>query len=721
MYRFRSRSAICWSFFLVLFCSRLFGCVAAAVDDDASTTKDQVCTVAGDCSDIEDNNNFISIDAPVQERIRQLEKEAFAKGRSDPKARALWLQVLELNPRSGNAVFQLGLIDIFSNDNERAQLGADFIERSFDPNKVDHTVPISAETIHLLGFVGRFRWQRRDFPAAYRNLLWVWRATDKKDVCFGTQLSTMLHPYPMSVQEADEKLELYMSNAQQHLEDIKEKDLKLEITSSTHPYVHMTGDAYLYCVSSIFHLSFYYRADVAAAASIHYRIAAALWPQLLYVGERYRKRQEELASSDTPSALPKPCVERKIRIAIASGCMSHAHPVSNDFQGVLSRLDRKRFEVTYIYFNEQQLPPDPFVYRHRQDKVIILNKNGKDGQQSNATWTTEYFPTIENLDLDILLYLDVTMSSVARRMGYSRLATIQVNTHGHPMTSGIDRKSMDYFISWQAAELDYATAATHYTEELVLLPGEVPHQYYEPRTNSTHSLIDGGEYGTAVKYGFDFGNGRLVASDKGGEHWYVCMQKPHKFQPEVDPLFCGVLGADLNGHLVLHEEDSSAKNQARLEQRLQEAGCDMDRVHFSPALQHHKLLALYASADVILDSYPAGGCTTTREVLELGKVLVTLPARFLGGRWSYAYYTIMGDETLLETVVAESPSDYVKKAVRLATDAGVRKEAEDRIRASLPKLYGRTEAVDSWENVLVSIAPVRLADANGGCGSEQFR
>ena len=57
-------------------------------------------------------------------------------------------------------------------------------------------------------------------------------------------------------------------------------------------------------------------------------------------------------------------------------------------------------------------------------------------------------------------------------------------------------------------------------------------------------------------------------------------------------------------------------------------------------------MALYSLADVVLDSYHAGGCTTTREALEVGALVVTLPAKYLGSRWSAAYYTIMGEAWL---------------------------------------------------------------------------
>jgi protein O-GlcNAc transferase len=123
-------------------------------------------------------------------------------------------------------------------------------------------------------------------------------------------------------------------------------------------------------------------------------------------------------------------------------------------------------------------------------------------------------------------------------------------------------------------------------------------------------------------------------------------------------------------------------------------------------LPHHILLALYQVSTLILDSYPAGGCTTTREALELSKVVVTLPARLLGGRWTYAYYQRLQDSTLNEHVIAMTPEDYIEKAVALGRDEALRTEMERRIQASLHHLYRSWDAVKSWEKALRTISPV---------------
>jgi len=130
--------------------------------------------------------------------------------------------------------------------------------------------------------------------------------------------------------------------------------------------------------------------------------------------------------------------------------------------------------------------------------------------------------------------------------------------------------------------------------------------------------------------------------------------------------------------------------------RLKKVGIPMDRVHFIPAQPHHRLMALYKISDVILDSYMAGGCTTTREALEIGSVIVTLPAKYLGGRWSLAYYSIMG----VLDVVAKDKADYVDLAVRMGTDKNARAEVRGKILKNVHKLYFKTAAVDAWTRII---------------------
>jgi len=307
------------------------------------------------------------------------------------------------------------------------------------------------------------------------------------------------------------------------------------------------------------------------------------------------------------------------------------------------------------------------------------------------------------------------MSSFAHRLGMSRLAPVQAVSHGHPMTSGFPKSIMNYYISWAAAELPFDEAQKHYTEELKLLPANSLHQYYYNRASNGKSVLNGQSYMDLVS------QGRSSFSEiKSNLTWYLCMQKPFKLHPEFDVLVAGIQREDSEAIIILHEEFQERGRQIFID-RLTIAGCDMNRIYFVPFQDHHRLLALYALSDIVLDSYPAGGCTTTREVLEIGKAVVTLPAKYLGSRWSLAYYNILGDDKLNELVIANSPDDYIKKATQLGKNANLRKDAEQRINANKHKLFGSKIPVQEWTKILLEISPVKTSTISGGlCTNEEL-
>ena len=130
------------------------------------------------------------------------------------------------------------------------------------------------------------------------------------------------------------------------------------------------------------------------------------------------------------------------------------------------------------------------------------------------------------------------------------------------------------------------------------------------------------------------------------------------------------------------------------------ASAPLTRVVFLPAQPHSLLMALYSLADVVLESYHAGGCTTTREAFEVGALVVTLSAQYLGSRWSLAYYNIMG----VTDLVAETREEYVDIAVRMATDKVAAEEVRSRIVKNRHKLFRRQEAVEAWIEVYKTMA-----------------
>ena len=292
----------------------------------------------------------------------------------------------------------------------------------------------------------------------------------------------------------------------------------------------------------MFHLSFYYRADVAEVASRMYRISTRVWPGLDYVAERARARKTtktkdvvaappSSSDDDVRPSMPPPTrmremVKRRIRLGIVSPNLTWKHSVAEDFKGTMSRLDRTKFDITYIYVEEKNAERiDPFVRENEGDGYVVLTKGPSDF--GDGAWVRRWHPIVESMEFDILFYLDLTLGKMTTRLAMAKLAPVQAVSHGHPLTSGIPSSIMDYYISWGMAELDYDTASTHYTERLKLLPTNTLHQYYTPRADEYTSLMDGQNYRRLV----DDGRAKTFPDLPPDGNWYTCMQKPFKLFP----------------------------------------------------------------------------------------------------------------------------------------------------------------------------------------------
>ena len=157
----------------------------------------------------------------------------------------------------------------------------------------------------------------------------------------------------------------------------------------------------------------------------------------------------------------------------------HSSSISDSFYSTLLDLDSDKFELIFIHYSSNK----KYSFEKNKD-VFIPDLYG------NPNLIREWQRKIANLNLDILLYLDLHIESALNWFAQSKLAKIQILTHGHPVTSGINKEIMNYFISWEAAEIE--TAQEHYTEELVLIPKNIMWEKFIPR-NSIHqiSMVNG--------------------------------------------------------------------------------------------------------------------------------------------------------------------------------------------------------------------------------------
>lgn len=645
----------------------------------------------------------------LENKLKELFEQAQKFPPRSPEQLEILQNVLRVHPQNIDARLILAAHMITMGPKEKNEAGRLIKEILVNAPQVLTMQPYGPAALYLTVLIGRDLSERKEFHDARFFLeksfeaskTVPWGYSSEGNLCIHLMLASLWDYWPASMDDADQSLK---EVNKWMISVLDRTDFDLHEAEMSQSMVNFKSNPFGTCLQGIFPLSLYYRADTAAVASRYYEMASKVWPNLLWTSPH-------LLEQDYQDALALPPSCRKTKLAVLSAVFTHGHPVTEDFQGVLQRLDRDKFDVTYIFLEEQvgsRRMLDPFVRANPQDKLKIYSQRPDELDLGRGDWIKRIGMEIAELHFDVILHLDLSMSSFNRRLGMMQLAPVQINTHGHPVTSGHPNHTVQYFISWAEAELPYDEAQQHYTEKLKLIPKGKIHQYYKPRRlPGDVSRVDGQSFGHLTRDDFNLPSNRNI---------YLNMQKPFKLHPEFDPLVCGILKDDPDGMLVLHRADAvfayatDESHHMIFVRRLEKAGCDMDRVQFLPSQPHHRLMALIGLSTVVLDSYPAGGCTTTREVFEMGKAVVTLPARLLGSRWTLGLYSILGMRDL--PVIATTEREYIDLAVQLGTNATLRETVENTIIEKVQTMFYRDEAVNEWERILLDVSPVQCSGAN---------
>ncbi len=368
-------------------------------------------------------------------------------------------------------------------------------------------------------------------------------------------------------------------------------------------------------------------------------------------------RNQIIRGKDNSTVAVKKRSNKKIKLGMMSAYFRD-HTIGRLNIGRAEHLDRERFELTILFGTRQE---DAMVERFKKaaDQFVMLPRD-----------VAGSLRTLEQLDLDVLLFADVGMDALCSTLAYSRSAPIQMTTWGHPETTG--SSVMDYFVSSRLLESDGAAAA--YSEKLILLSDLGT--YYERPSRSSKP-----------KSRAEFG----IPADR---HVYTCPQTLFKFHPEFDWALNEILRRDPKSELVILEgrvPEWTNRLTARWRNLSHLSG---DRVRFLPAQSNADFLELLAISDVNLDPFHFGGGNSSYESLAVGTPIVTLPSDFLRGRITSALYKKMGFELL----IARDRENYVELSVQLGTDPDFRRMCSQHIEKCSPTLFEDLSEVRSFEN-----------------------
>ncbi|MCX5633829.1 MAG: methyltransferase domain-containing protein [Phycisphaerae bacterium] len=323
-----------------------------------------------------------------------------------------------------------------------------------------------------------------------------------------------------------------------------------------------------------------------------------------------------------------PDPDKKLRIGYISPDFK-VHSVMYFFESLLMGHDRNNFE---IYGYGDVTNPDEHTGKLIEKFDFYRNITSVDN--------IDAVKLIKSDSIDILV--DLSGHTGRNRLGVLayKPAPIQVTYLGYPNTTGISQ--VDY--RFTDAVADTPDQQQYYTEKLVFLPNGF--LCYNP-----------GDIQPPIKN---------LSSLKRGYTLFGCFNTPKKINHIIVKIWIDVLKNVPNSKLLLKFKDGDDEQiKEYLWNLFAEHGLKDPKkdVMIFGAIPYEAHLDTYNSIDIALDTYPYNGTTTTCQALFMGVPVITLTGKNHASRVGLDILSRLD----MQFFSAQSPEEYVKKAVALAS------------------------------------------------------
>ena len=339
----------------------------------------------------------------------------------------------------------------------------------------------------------------------------------------------------------------------------------------------------------------------------------------------------------------QPHREKKLKIGYI------AHTLRSHSVGWLSRwlfqyLDRNKFELHLYLFVQKQ--DNPFFHEWFAQKV--------DGANFFVDDIPAAAEKIRDDKIDILIDLDsITLDHTVAVMSL-KPAPIQATWLGWD-ASGLP--TIDYFIA--DPYVLPANAKQDYQEKILRLP-------------QTYIAVNGFEIDVPTIKRSDLGI-------PGDSIVYFSSQVGMKRNPETIKLQLQIIKGVPNSYFLIKGLADARSIQEMFLDLATDIGIAADRLKFLPMVPTEMIhRANLGIADVVLDTFPYNGATTTLETLWMGIPLVTRVGTQFAARNSYAFLMNAG----VTEGIAWDAEEYVEWGVRFGLDTQLRLDVAWKLRQS---------------------------------------
>ncbi|AFY35671.1 hypothetical protein [Calothrix sp. PCC 7507] len=334
---------------------------------------------------------------------------------------------------------------------------------------------------------------------------------------------------------------------------------------------------------------------------------------------------------------------KKLKIGYISYALRN-HSVGWLARWLFQHHNQDKFDIHTYFVNYQLI--DDYIQQWYVNNAGTAHKLGMNGLR--------IADQIYQDEIDILVDLDSITLDITSEVMALKPAPIQVTWLGWD-ASGIP--AIDYYIADPYVLPD--DAQNYYTEKIWRLP-------------QTYIAVDGFEVGvpTLRREDLDIPTNAVV---------YLSAQRGYKRHPETTRWQMQILKQVPDSYFLIKGLSEEEAIKRFFYQIAEEEGVDCSRLRFLPQVYLESVhRANLGIADVVLDTFPYNGATTTLETLWMGIPLVTRVGEQFAARNSY---TMMINAGITEGV-AWTDAEYIEWGVRLGKDEALRQQVTLKLKAS---------------------------------------
>lgn len=378
----------------------------------------------------------------------------------------------------------------------------------------------------------------------------------------------------------------------------------------------------------------------------------------------------------------------------SSTCNSFAYSSGNITRVPKNALRPKRLRIGYWSpdFRDHSVRYffRPMLEGHNRNNVELIlyhDSNGSDRQTAEIKNHCDHFYSvyektdrqlaefIVSHDLDVLVELAGHTSHNRLWIMQARLARVQITALGYPATTGlegIDAKVVDDHV--------YSAGDEKYYSEIPLV---LPQSFwcFDPREDAPLAV------GPPVKV-----NGHIT---------FGCYGNIAKINFRILKLWAEIMRRVPRSHLVIRSVNFIDQLSIEtFQNKIISVGLDLKRIQLLGPAAGIEFFRTYDDVDIILDTFPFNGGTTSCFAVYMGVPIITLSGRSLISRMGASVMTNVGGAKW----VARTEDEYVSKAVKLSQDINELQDFRDnaRIRMQETSLGNGQKYASEFEDACVN-------------------